>query len=276
MSAFDPTGLEAPDRDGPQWDADADALPIDVEGFEGPLHLLLALAQAQKVDLSRISMAALADAFLAFVADARGRRIDLAADFLLMASWLAWLKSRTLLPRPSKAADEPDPEAESEQLRARLANLAAAKDAARQLDMLDQVGRDVFLSGAPRAIAVIETVRFEASLADLLSAYGRQRSQAILRRHQLHARTVYPIAHARQRLKNLAPALNDWTPLLEISASAPEQAAAGLASVTASTFGAALELTRDGVLDLHQERHGAPVMLKAHRDGPRSSKAVKP
>jgi segregation and condensation protein A len=248
--------------EGPALDGDPEALPIDLEGFEGPLHLLLELARAQKVDLARISMAALADAFLTFVADARGRRIELAADFLVMAAWLAWLKSRLLLPKPVKPSDEPDPDHESARLRAKLANLAAAREAARRLEALDQVNRDVFLQGNPAPIAVVETVRFKASLGELLAAYGRQRSAGLLRRHQLSARTVYPIADARRRLKDMAPALKDWTPLTEISAAAPGRAEAGMASVTASTFGAALELARDGVLDLHQDAYGAPLLLK--------------
>lgn len=239
-----------------------EALQLDLDGFEGPLHVLLELARTQKVDLARLSMAALADQFIAFMDDVQGRRIDVAAEFLLMAAWLAWLKSRLLLPKPERPVEEPDPEAESARLKARLLNLEAARRAARQLDGLAHLGRDCFLFGAPQAIAVDVVPAYEATLSDLLRAYGRQRSSAAWRRHQLPQRSAYPIAKARDRLSAQAQSLQNWTPLEDLAES-PEDSQTVRESVVASTLGAALELVRDQVLSARQDAAFSPVLVRA-------------
>lgn len=244
--------------------ADGEGLRIDLDGYEGPLHALLDLARQQRVDLARLSMTELADQFLAFVEEAQGRQIDLAAQFLVMAAWLAWLKSRLLLPKPERPKDEPDPEAESARLKARLAKLTAAKRASEQLARLPQLGWDVWLNGAPQPIAAGPDAGYTASLADLLRAYCQRRSQALLRRHRLAQRSVYPVAAARKSLEALAPQLHEWT---DLDAIAPRAEAGGptRASTMASTLGAALELIRDGKLEARQAKPFDAVYLRARR-----------
>lgn len=248
------------DLDLPLDDA---AIRIDLEGFEGPLHLLLELSRAQKVDLARLSMTALADQFLAFVSDAEGERLELAADFLVMASWLAWLKSRLLLPKTERPKEEPDAESEAARLRIRLEKLAAAKRAAEALQGLPQLNRDVFLNGAPQAVAVEEQVRFTATLTDLLQAYCQRRARTLLSRHRVGGRTVFPIAEARRRLVEMAPGLDAWTRLERL---APQSTSADISPVS-STFGAALELIRDGHLEARQDKTFAPLFLRGRRKG---------
>ncbi|MGE3302176.1 MAG: ScpA family protein [Hyphomonadaceae bacterium] len=243
------------------------ALTVDVDGFEEPLHLLLELARAQKVDLTRISVSALADQYLAFIAEARAKRIDLAADYLVMAAWLAWLKSRLLLPKPELPAEEPDPAALEASLRARLAHLQNARSLAQRLWDMPQLGRDVFLFGRPQAVAITREPVWQASLYELLSAYGAQWTRVLAHRaHNVRPRPAYPIEDARRRLEHLLDThLKDWRPIETLApggAQGPE--APPPASFVASLLGASLELARDGKVDLRQSGPFAPLYLKAH------------
>lgn len=243
-----------------------EGLILDLDGFEGPLHLLLDLARAQKVDLARISLAALADQYLAFVAEARAKRIDLAADYLVMAAWLTLLKSRLLLPKPEKHEEEPDAAALEAHLRKRLEHLAQARAAAERLWARPQVGRDVFLFGRPHPVAIVRTTRWAGDIYDLMRAYGAHWTRVMAHRaHALRPRPAYPIEAARKRLEDmLARDLQEWRALEELAPPASQGGdAPPRASYMASLLGAALELARDHHLDLRQAAPFAPLYLKA-------------
>src|SRR5690349_21618803 len=168
----DPLSFDSPDL--ADRAAGEPALHVDVDGFEGPLDLLLELARRQKVDLHRISILALAEQYLAFIEEARRLRLELAADYLVMAAWLAYLKSRLLLPEPPKG-EEPSAEDLATALALRLRRLEAIREAAKKLGERDWLGRDVFARGAPEPVMIRRDARYEASLYDLLKAYARQR-----------------------------------------------------------------------------------------------------
>ena len=246
--------------------ADGEALVLELDGWEGPLDLLLELARRQKVDLRAISITALAEQYLAFVQAARRRRFALAADYLVMAAWLAFLKSRLLLPRAERPADAETPAEEvAEALAFRLAKLAAMREAAQALQRLDRLGRDVFARGDPEARTVRATTRLEGDLHALVSAYVERRVRAAPRTYAPDRRVqAYPLEAARLRLRALLPELADWRALASVTPSMDE-AGEGLepASRLASTLAAGLEMTRDGALELRQARVFAPLHLRA-------------
>src|SRR5437660_3699841 len=220
------------------------ALVVDVEGFEGPLDLLLALARQQKVDLAKISILALADQYLAFIEAARTFRLELAADYLVMAAWLAYLKSRLLLPETA-ATDGPSAEEMANALANRLRRLEAIREAAKSLITRPQLGRDIFSRGQPERIAEIRHQRFTATLYDLLTAYTAQRQRRVLANVHLAKRTVWSLAEARASLERLVGMSEDWSCMDEFLVSyviEPSQRA----TVFASSFAAALELVREG------------------------------
>src|SRR3954465_7205785 len=193
----------------PDLASDEPALIVDVAGFEGPLDLLLTLARQQKVDLARISILALADQYLAFIEEARKIRLELAADYLVMAAWLAYLKSRLLLP---EAAGAPGRSAEdmANALALRLRRLEAIREAADLLTARAQLGRDVFGRGAPEPIADIKRPEWTATLYDLLTAYAAQRQKSALARVRMAPRSVWSLAEARQALERMVGASEDW------------------------------------------------------------------
>ncbi|MBI4273131.1 MAG: segregation/condensation protein A [Rhizobiales bacterium] len=243
---------------------DEPALMVDVEGFEGPLDLLLMLARQQKVDLAKISILALADQFLAFIEAARKLRLELAADYLVMAAWLAYLKSRLLLP------DLNAPEGQSAEdlataLAYRLKRLEAFREVAGKLLALPQLSREIFHRGNPEAIAEIKHPLWTATLYDLLSAYALQRQKKALGNVRVPQRTVWSLAEARAALEKLIGAAVDWTCLDEyLIAYVVEPAHA--ATVMASSFAATLEMVREGVLDMHQHTAFAPIYVRKHTD----------
>ena len=213
-----------------------EALVLDLEGYEGPLHLLLELARRQKVDLLKLSIARLADQYLAFVGAARRRRFTLAADYLVMASWLAYLKSRLLLPTPEKPkADEPPAELMAAALAARLQRLDAIRRAAAALQARPQLGREVFARGDPDAVTVTSTTRMRGDLHALVAAYatGRIREAG---KHYAPPRRIeaYSLEAARDRLRNLLADLADWTVLQGVAPSF-ESGGPSRASCLAST-----------------------------------------
>jgi segregation and condensation protein A len=240
--------------------SDEPALIVDVEGFEGPLDLLLTLARHQKVDLAKISILALADQYLAFIEQARRLRLELAADYLVMAAWLAYLKSRLLLPESEEAAG-PSAEDMAASLALRLKRLEAFRAIAQELMARPQLDRDVFARGAPEPIVDIKRPQWSATLYDLLSAYAAQRQKHALARVQVPHRTVWSLAEARTALERLIGAAVDWTRLDEYLIAyvvEPSQRATALAS----SFAATLELVREGLLEVHQHAAFAPLYVR--------------
>ncbi len=236
------------------------AFVIDVDGFEGPLDLLLELARRQKVDLSRISILALADQYLAFVEGARRVRLELAADYLVMAAWLAYLKSRLLLPEPPKA-EGPSAADLATALALRLRRLEAIREAAKLLASRAQLGRDVFARGQAETPRTEVDGAWQATLYDLLSAYARQRQRHVAERVTLHKRFVWSLIEAREALQKLVGLAGDWTTL---DAYLIEYAVepAMKATVRASALSAMLEMVREGVVDLRQDRPFAPLYVR--------------
>ncbi|MCC6984423.1 MAG: segregation/condensation protein A [Bauldia sp.] len=245
----------------PEWEARAEeSFVIDVEGFEGPLDLLLSLARTQKVDLARISVAALAEQYLSYIAQIRGLKLELAAEYLVMAAWLAYLKSRLLLPEPA-SDDSPSAEDLAEALTQRIRKLEAIRAAAAKLAARDRLGRDVFARGAPEQIAAITHPRYAASLYDLLSAYADQRKRTVQRSMRVGQRTVWSLGEARAILQKLIGRIAEWTPL-EVFLSPYLADAETRKTVTASAFGASLELAREGKIELRQAAPFAPIHLR--------------
>ena len=236
------------------------SLVVDVEGYEGPLDLLLALARQQKVDLAKISILALADQYLRFIDAARKIRLELAADYLVMAAWLAYLKSRLLLPEPP-TPDGPSAEDMATALANRLRRLEAIREAANRLMNRPQLQRDIFARGDPESIAEIRHQKFTATLFDLLSAYAVQRQQRVLTSVHLAKRTVWSLAEARASLERLVGIAEDWSCLDDYLLSYvadPSQRA----TVFASSFAAALELVREGDMELNQKEAFAPLYFR--------------
>jgi segregation and condensation protein A len=222
------------------------SLVVDVEGFEGPLDLLLTLARQQKVDLSKISILALADQYLAFVDAARKMRLELAADYLVMAAWLAYLKSRLLLPE-QHAPDGVSAEDMANALAQRLRRLEGIRQVADQLLNRPQLGRDVFARGQPEPIAEITKPEWSATLYDLLSAYASRRQTKARSFVRVPKRTVWSLAEAREALERLIGYLVE-----------PSM----IPTVLASSFAAALELVREGRLEAHQQGSFTPLYLR--------------
>ena len=247
---------------------DGEALIVDLDGYEGPLHVLLALARSQKVDLLQLSITRLAEQYLAFVHSARRARFSLAADYLVMAAWLAYLKSRLLLPKPQrKSAEEPPAEEMAAALAFRLAKLDAIRRAVEALKQRPQLKRDVFTRGDPDAIQITSTTRFDGDLYGLVQAYVAQRKRDASRRYQPRIPEAYPLEDARRRLRGKLGEMRGWTTLRVI---APNRQAANdddqgpsRASYLASTLAAGLELVREGELEARQVEHFADLYLRA-------------
>jgi segregation and condensation protein A len=236
------------------------SLVVDVEGYEGPLDLLLTLARQQKVDLSKISILALADQYLIFIEAARKIRLELAADYLVMAAWLAFLKSRLLLPEPA-TPDGPSAEEMATALANQLRRLEAIREAANRLMNRPQFQRDIFPRGNPESIAEIRHPKFTATLYDLLSAYATQRQSRVLATVHLQKRTVWSLAEARASLERLIGIAEEWSCLDEYLLNYvvdPSQKA----TVFASSFAAALELVREGEMEINQKEAFAPIYFR--------------
>ena len=236
------------------------ALVVDVEGFEGPLDLLLALARQQKVDLAKISILALADQYLAFIEEARKLRLELAADYLVMAAWLAYLKSRLLLPE-ANAPEGQSAEDMAVALALRLKRLEAIRDVAERLFGRAQLDRDVFRRGQPEPIAHIKHPQYSATLYDLLSAYAQQRQKTALAHVRLVKRTVWSLAEAREALERLIGRSSDWSRLDEYLITFVVEPAL-VPTVFASSFASSLELVREGLMEVHQTAAFAPLYVR--------------
>ncbi len=242
------------------------ALIVDVEGFEGPLDLLLMLARQQKVDLAKISILALADQYIGFIAAARQVRLELAADYLVMAAWLAYLKSRLLIPESGDAAG-PSAEELAAGLALRLKRLEAIRGAAERLVARPQLERDVFRRGAPEPIVDVKRPEWTATLYDLLSAYAAQRQKHALARVRVPQRRVWSLAEARAALERLVGSSDDWSRLDEYLVAYLTEPALR-ATVYASTFAATLEMVREGSVEMHQHAAFAPIYLRKRTGRP--------
>jgi segregation and condensation protein A len=241
------------------------AMIVDVEGFEGPLDLLLTLARQQKVDLAKISILALADQYLVFIEAARKLRLELAADYLVMAAWLAYLKSRLLLPDEGPT-EGPTAEDMALALALRLRRLEAIREVATDLMERPQLNRDIFARGAPEPIAEIKQPEWTATLYDLLTAYATQRSRTAMSRMQLRKRAVWSLAEARVALNRLIGQSDDWSRLDRfLIAYVVEPSLA--TTVFASSFASALELVREGVAEIHQKELFAPIYMRRRVGG---------
>ena len=248
------------------------ALMVDVEGFEGPLDLLLVLARQQKVDLTRISVLALAEQYLDFVEHAGRAQLELAADYLVMAAWLAYLKSRLLVPAPNEAEGESAADLAGA-LAYRLRRLEAFRAAAQALASRPQLGRDVFGRGAPEAVADVKRPEWSATLFDLLSAYAARRRKSAISRVRVAPRSVWSLAEAREALERLIGKSADWSRLdafLLAYAIEPSMRA----TVFASSFAATLELVREGSIDMHQPATFGPIFVRPHVAGDANAAAA--
>lgn len=237
------------------------SLVVDVDGFEGPLDLLLALARSQKVDLAKISILALADQYLSFIQEARRMRLELAADYLVMAAWLAYLKSRLLLPDIKDDEDELSGEELAAALAFRLRRLEAMRDAAARLMARPRLGQDVFARGDPEPVITIRHSSYDANLYDLLTAYASQRQRNSVTSVQVRKRSVWSLQEAKDMLARMLGQIVDWTPIESFLAeyfSTPEQRA----TVIASSFTASLEMVREGVLELRQSGAFTPIYIR--------------
>jgi segregation and condensation protein A len=251
--------------------SDEPALVVDVEGFEGPLDLLLVLARQQKVDLAKISILALADQYLAFIEQARRLRLELAADYLVMAAWLAYLKSRLLLPEAA-TVEGMTAEEMANALALRLKRLESIRDAAQQLFERPQLGREIFVRGQPEPIAHIKHPQWTATLYDLLTAYANQRQRSVLSHVRMAKRTVWSLAEARVALERLVGTAGDWTRIDEYLIAFMVEPAQR-ATVMASSFASALELVREGVAEIHQQEAFAPLFMRK-RQTPQNGNGV--
>jgi segregation and condensation protein A len=240
------------------------ALVVDVEGFEGPLDLLLTLARQQKVDLAKISILALADQYLAFIEAARKLRLELAADYLVMAAWLAYLKSRLLLPE-QPAPEGPTAEEMANALAQRLRRLETIRQVAEQLMQRPQLGREVFERGQPEPIAEIKRPQWTATLYDLLSAYATRRQNQARSTVRVPKRTVWSLAEAREAIERLIGRSFDWSPLDKYLMEYLVEPSLR-PTVLASSFAATLELVREGRMEVHQHAAFAPLFVRARAD----------
>ncbi|MCE8511111.1 segregation/condensation protein A [Ruegeria pomeroyi] len=239
----------------------AEALIVDVDGFEGPLDLLLTLSRTQKVDLRKISVLELARQYLAFVERAKALRIELAADYLVMAAWLAFLKSRLLLP-PDPDEDGPSGEELAAHLAFQLERLQAMRDAAARLMGRDQLGRDFFRRGKGEDIARIRTVTYSASLLDLMQAYARIRTRDEFRPFVMDRDKVYTMEQALERMRGLIGFAGSWTDMASYLPEGWGKDPVRRRSATAATFAASLQLVKEGHLEIRQSELFAPIHLR--------------
>jgi segregation and condensation protein A len=258
---------EGPVRLMPEPEDEGQPLIVDVQGFEGPLDLLLQMARTQKVDITRISILALAEQYLVFIEDARRMKLELAADYLVMAAWLAYLKSRLLLPKEDDSGDEPPPEELAARLQFRLQRLQAMRDAAAKLMSRNRLGRDVFQRGWPEPVVVDKQLEWGDTLIDLLQVYADRRQRSVAHRtYEIRRQPVWTLKEARIALERMLGQMDDWgrfdSYLVQYMVE-PEKRA----SVIASGFTASLELAREGVLEVRQEKHFEPIYMRRARAG---------
>ena len=255
---------EAPEAD--LAPAPSEALIVDVAGFEGPLDLLLALARTHKVDIAKISILALVEQYLAYIAEAQKLKIEIAADYLVMAAWLAYLKSRLILPREN-LGEEPSAHDMAQRLAFRLMRLDSMRKAMAELMTRKRLGRDVFARGMPEGVRSVRETQWTAEIYDLLKAYAEQRRRTLRVTHVIKARKVWSVKEARDRLERLIGESSvDWvaleTFLGQFLPSGDETRTA-----VASSFGATLEMAREGIVELRQDAPFAPIYMRRRAAG---------
>ena len=243
----------------------AEALIVDVDGFEGPLDVLLILSRTQKVDLRKISILQLAQQYLKFVEQAKALRIELAADYLVMAAWLAFLKSRLLLP-PDPTEDGPSGEDLAAHLAFQLERLQAMRDAAARLMARDRLGRDFFARGQSEDVTRIRTVKYTATLLDLMQGYARIRTRDEFRPFVMDRDAIFTMEQALERMRPLIGFAGNWTDLTTYMPEGWDGDPVRMRSATASTFAASLELVKEGHLEIRQSDTFAPIQLRK-KDG---------
>jgi segregation and condensation protein A len=238
---------------------DGDELNLSLDGWEGPLDLLLSLARTQKVDLAQISILELVEQYLAYLSEARALKLEIAADYLVMAAWLAYLKSCLLLPKDPEA--DPSPEEIALRLQMRLQRLDAMREAGARLLGRDRLGRDVFVRGGPEGLRLVRKSAWQVTAFELFAAYGAVKARTQPPMHVVHARAVMTLDEAIERVSRMLGMAIEWT---EIEAFLPQTDDPQLRrSALASSFLAALELARRGRLDLQQDEAFAPLRVKA-------------
>jgi segregation and condensation protein A len=264
-AAWDERPFEAPREE--------DALKLDLDGFSGPLDLLLALARTHRIDLTQLSVLALVEQYLAFIAEARRLDLEVAADYLVMAAWLAFLKSRLLLPKETDGEAELSGEELAARLAFRLQRLDAMRSAAAQLMTRKRLGVDVFQRGLPEPVRTVRETTYTAEIFDLLKAYAVQRTRTIKRTHVVRKRTVWSIKQARVRLEAMiGESTGEWVQLdmfLEqyMPAQGAEDGGELERTVKASSFGASLELAREGMVEIRQDEHFGPIYMRRKVEG---------
>ncbi|MDV7144427.1 ScpA family protein [Tropicimonas sp. TH_r6] len=243
----------------------AEALIVDVDGYEGPLDLLLTLARTQKVDLLKISVLKLAEQYLSFVEKAKTLRIELAADYLVMAAWLAFLKSRLLLP-PEPGEDGPSGDELAAHLAYQLERLQAMRDAAAKLMARDQKGKDFFVRGEIEVVERTRSVTWTATLMDLMQAYARTRTKDDFRPFVMDRANLFTMEEALERLKPLVGYAGEWTDLMSYLPEGWELDPQRRRTATAATFAASLELVKAGRIAIRQTETFAPIQIRAAED----------
>ena len=266
MADPDAEDWTATERLAPADRLQAEALIVDVTGFEGPLDLLLTLSRTQKVDLRRISVLQLAEQYLGFVARAQSLRIELAADYLVMAAWLAFLKSRLLLP-PEPGEAGPSAEDLAAHLAFQLERLSAMREAAARLMARDQLGRDFFARGVPEDIVRHTKVSYQATLLDLMRAYARTRTRDEFRPYAFDRQNVYTMEDALERMRTLLGYAGEWSDLSSFLPDGWDASPARRRSATAAHFAAILELAKRGQVQIKQGETFAPLMIR-RKEGP--------
>ncbi|MBA3526218.1 MAG: segregation/condensation protein A [Sphingomonas sp.] len=245
--------------EGFEFPGGSDELTLNLDGWEGPLDLLLSLARAQKVDLAQISILELVDQYTAYIAGARALKLEVAADYLVMAAWLAYLKSCLLLPKDPEA--DPSPEEVALRLQMRLQRLDAMRDAGARLLGRDRTGRDVFVRGAPEGLRLVRKSAWQASAFDLFASYGAVKARTQPPMHVIHARSVMTLDEAIERVSRMLGMAIDW---LDIDAFLPAtDDPLFRRSALASSFVAALELARRGRLDIAQDEPFSPLKVRS-------------
>ncbi len=235
-----------------------EALTLCLDGWEGPLDLLLSLARQQKVDLHQISILALVEQYLSYIDSARTLRLEIAADYLVMAAWLAYLKSCLLLPKDPTV--DPSPEELAMRLQLRLQRLDAMRDAGARLMGRDRIGRDVFARGAPEGLKLVRKSAWQVTPFELFAAYGRVKARTAPAMHVVAHRAVMTLEDAIQRVAALLGQALDWTTLEAFlpATGDPQYRKSALAS----SFVAALELARQGKLQIEQEESFGELLVR--------------
>lgn len=254
-----------PERLSPADRLAAEALIVDVDGFEGPLDLLLTLSRTQKVDLRRVSVLQLAEQYLAFINRATSLRIELAADYLVMAAWLAFLKSRLLLP-PEPGEEGPSAEDLAAHLAFQLERLQAMREAAARLMARDQLGRDFFARGLPEGISLHRRITYDATLLDLMRAYARIRTKDEFRPFVMDREHVFTMEQALERMRGMIGYAGEWSDLTSFLPEGWDVTPMARRSVTAAHFAAVLEMAKRGQLAIRQGETFAPIQIR-RREG---------